>query len=128
MRRRRRNPDTNTYLMLGLMAAAGYVFYNFLWKPGTAVASAVGQGFSTTSSGIANVLESLFPHASATFVPGSSIVLATGQEIPLNAIDPASVGSFTDTDNTVKIQFFYAGKNWRTTSVLPDDTNTYYAV
>jgi hypothetical protein len=80
---------------------------------------------STTSSNIADWFEMIFPHGNTQLAPGATIVLSTGVEIPATA--PTGVGSFTEVDGATKIQFFYNGRTWRTTTAQPDDTNTYYA-
>jgi hypothetical protein len=126
MRRRHRNPslgDVNTLLLLGV---AGYLIYK-LFGLGQSAATAVGKTFSDTSSGLADWLEQIFPHASSTaaFVPGSSIVLPDGTEITSDLAH--GVGAFTAADGTQQFQFYFGGKIYRTMA-QPDETNTYYVL
>lgn len=116
----------NLVLLAGL-GVGGYLLYRALTSAGSKAVAATQQAFSNTSSGVADVLETLFPHAigNTVLAAGATILLGDGTEIP--AASAQGVGAFTDTDNTVKFQFFYQGKMYRTTSGQPDSTNTYYA-
>lgn len=111
-------------LTLGLLAGAAYLIYRYVAGGVSAATTAVTGAASATSSGIADLAETLFPHTSSILVPGASIVLSTGEEIPTSAA--LGQGSFTAADGSTQIQFLYNGKVYRT-SALPDDTNTYYA-
>jgi hypothetical protein len=127
--RRRRNPslgDVNTLLTLAAIGVAGYVIYK-VWGFGKSAVTAVGQTASQASSGVADFLETIFPHSisSTSFAPGSSIIMPDGTEI---TSDQASgVGAFTATDGTTQIQFYFGGHTYLT-AARPDETNTYYAL
>jgi hypothetical protein len=122
---RRRNPDYVNLAVLAGIGVGAYVLYQWLTGAGRAAATAVPAAFSSASSKLADVLETVFPHGNSTLLPTATILLSTGQEIPATA--PSGVGAFTDIDGTQKFQFYYRGATWRTTSGTPDETNTYYA-
>jgi hypothetical protein len=123
--RRRRNPDYLNWAMLAGIAVGAYVLYQWLTSAGKAATTAVPRAFSSASSGLADVLETIFPHGNSTLLPTATILLANGQEIPATA--PSGVGAFTDVDGTQKFQFYFNGATYRTTTGTPDETNTYYA-
>jgi hypothetical protein len=127
-RRRRRNPSLGDFQGLAtlvMLGVAAYVIYK-VFGYGKQAGAAVGQAFSTTSSKVADVLESVFPHAlsNVKFTPNSWIVLPDGTEITSDLTSGA--GAFTAADGSIQIQFYFGGKTYRVPAT-PDETNTYYA-
>jgi hypothetical protein len=110
-------------MTVGVLGLAAYLVYKV--SQGFAKVPTPGEALTSAQSGVTSLLETFFPQGNAQLDPNATIVLSTGEEIP--ASTPKGVGQFTDTDNTQKFQFFYAGRTWRTTSAQPDDTRTYYA-
>lgn len=123
--RRRHNPSTSEWALVAGIGVAAYLLYKFVTGTLSSAASAVSSTASATSSKIADIAETIFPHSTGMMVPTATILLGTGAEIPVSAV--SGVGQFTDTDGVQKLQFYYQGQIWRTTSNTPDDTNTYYA-
>ena len=126
-RRRRRNPERvsfNTIFNVVLIGGAAYVFYKYI-LPILQAPAKIPQIASSASSTVADWAEKLFPHGNTVLDPNASIMLDDASIIPASA--PSGVGSFTDVDNVVKIQFYYNGKTYRTLSAQPDDANMYYA-
>lgn len=117
------------FLLLGALAGGLYLAYKLV-SGLKSVPAAIATGASQASSGLADVFESIIPHAIAApafsaYGTVSSIMLGDGSEITPDKASGA--GLFTDTDGTVKIQFFYGGKIYRTTTAQPDSTGTLYA-
>jgi hypothetical protein len=117
-------------IVIGAVGVGIYLAYKLVTGL-KSIPSAVAAGASQASSGVADVLESIFPHAIAApafsaYGTVSSIMLGDGSEITPDKVS-ASAGLFTDVDNVVKIQFFYGGKTYRTTTAQPDSTGTLYA-
>jgi hypothetical protein len=121
-----RGVNANLVLVAGL-AAGAYLLYRFLSGAASRAVTATEKAFSDTSSSVADVAERLIPFSigNRVLVPGASIVLGDGTEIPASA--PKGVGAFTDSDGVVKFQFYYQGRTYRTDAGVPDDTGTYYA-
>ena len=113
-------------LLLTGVGVAAYALYKTL-HAGAAVVSAVSTGFSNASSTTADWLEAIFPHGPSSFAwpSGSTIILGDGTEITPNLTSGA--GQFTALDGSQQVQFYFGGKVYRTTSAVPDETNTFYA-
>jgi hypothetical protein len=128
----RSNVNLNLVLVAGL-AVGGYLLYRALTGVGSRVVAAGGQALTAAQGGVTNLLTDLFPAAATTATTaalasgagGATVMLGDGSEIPFSAVK--GVGAFTDVDSVMKLQFFYNGKTYRTTSAQPDSTNTYYA-
>lgn len=117
---RRRNPDYLNLALLGAIGVGLYVLYTTLKSAPAAISNAQ----QAAGSKVADWFDFLLP-GTTTLPAGTTIVLGTDAEIPASAAQ--AVAKFTDTDNTAKYQFFYAGQTWRTTSTSPDDANAFYA-
>lgn len=126
--------NRNDVILVGAIAGGLYLLYRALTGLGSRAAGAISDTASSASSATADLLEQLFPHkiGNTVFPPGTTIVLGDGTEVPASSV--AGVGAFTDVDNVQKFQFYYAGPpglvgghTYRTTSIQPDSTGTYYA-
>lgn len=113
-------------VLVGGVAGGLYLLYRWLAGAGSRAAAAAGQAAEATSSSVADVLEQIFPHANSVLAPKATIVMPDGSEIPASAVK--GVGSFTQPDGTAAWQFYYAGKVYRTTTYLPDNTGAYWTV
>jgi hypothetical protein len=128
----RSSVNLNLVLVAGL-AVGGYLLYRALAGVGSRVVAAGGQALTSAQGGVTNLLTELFPAATTTATAaaiasgagGATVILGDGSEIPFSSV--SGVGAFTDVDNVLKLQFYYQGKIYRTTSAQPDSTNTYYA-
>jgi hypothetical protein len=132
--------NTNLILLAALGIGA-YLVYRF----GRGAAKAIADTASATSSKVADIAAALIPYAASTpafsvppfQAPGmsgpmlspyglvNSIVLGDGSEIA--PAQTRAAGIFTDTDNVVKIQFYYGGRTYRTIDAVPDSSGTLYA-
>jgi hypothetical protein len=122
--RRRRNPTPFEWGQLALLGGAAYL----VWKYVVPLFQKLPQVQQQAASSVTDFVEKLFPYGGAGVMqdyPNATIILGDGSEIPTTATSGS--GLFTDVDNVQKVQFYYAGHTYRTTTAMPDSTNTYYA-
>jgi uncharacterized membrane protein YjjB (DUF3815 family) len=100
MRRRRRNPDVQNWLVIGLVGIGAYVVYR-LWSAGSSAATA---GVNSVSQSIANLITKLtLPPPVVVSTAGRMVAMPDGSSLPLSSF--TNIVSNPDGSPTLKAQY-----------------------
>jgi hypothetical protein len=113
----------NDPLRLAVTLGLGYVAIKYVLPVLRTATAGLSQATSGIASGVANAY--VAATAGPAITPAGSVVLSTGQEVPVSQL--TNVKPTTNADGTPGATFSYGGSNWTFTGPA-DSSGTYYAV